>query len=216
MESSADELGKFLFAGAFLVTDAIFIIQSLPNVEIAAVQHASFQLKTLISALQKFALNDSGLSAWELGALKQNVETLQRQLDAFLCSSDTSPAAPTQRKPHVNHQGQAFRPTYVIDLDAIEERRWQGETWEDIATSLNVTRQTLYNHMKRAGRPTYRPYTQISDETLDTVVASIIHEHPFSGAVIVSGHLTARGLKIPHIRVQSSLRRVDPIGVMFR
>jgi len=81
---------------------------------------------------------------------------------------------------------------------------------------LNVSKQTLYNHMKREGRPTKRPYTEITDTALDEVISKIVLSHPFAGAVIVSGHLTSSGIKVPLIRVASSLRRVDPIGIMLR
>ena len=51
---------------------------------------------------------------------------------------------------------------------------------------------------------------------LDEHVAEISLSHPFSGATIIHGHLTAKGLNIPLERVKSSLQRVDPIGVSAR
>jgi len=70
--------------------------------------------------------------------------------------------------------------------------------------------------MERAGFPTQRLYSPLDDDELDQRVASIVLQHPYAGAVIVTGHLLSAGLKVPHVRVQAWLKRVDPIGVMFR
>jgi hypothetical protein len=70
--------------------------------------------------------------------------------------------------------------------------------------------------MKAEGRPTTRPYTEISDKDLDDVIREIVLQHPYAGAVIMSGHLASKGIKLPLLRVQTSLKRVDPVGVMLR
>ncbi len=51
---------------------------------------------------------------------------------------------------------------------------------------------------------------------LDEEVSKIVLQHPFAGAIIISGHLLAAGLKVPHMRVRESLKHVDPVGVMLQ
>jgi hypothetical protein len=82
---------------------------------------------------------------------------------------------------------------------------------------MGVTRKTLYRRLKSAGiSRARREFTEITDEALDEIVAEISLFHPFVGSVIVSGHLESRGIHLPRLRVQDSLRRVDEIGVLVR
>jgi hypothetical protein len=64
--------------------------------------------------------------------------------------------------PPIIHTGKVGRPSYSINIDKAEELRWNGATWEDVASYFNVTSRTLFRHMKREGRPTRRPYDDIS------------------------------------------------------
>ncbi|KAK0241038.1 hypothetical protein EDD85DRAFT_726852, partial [Armillaria nabsnona] len=82
-----------------------------------------------------------------------------------------------------------------------------------VAKAMGTTRGTMYNHLQRAGIPSERPeFTAISDAELDDVIAEISLAHPFIGSVIILGHLEAKGIHLPHERVQESLRRVDAIA----
>ncbi|KAK7013506.1 Integrase catalytic domain-containing protein [Favolaschia claudopus] len=92
-----------------------------------------------------------------------------------------------------------------------------GNSWEAVADALGVRRQTLYNHLKRAGLSSGRlPFTTISDDELDEQISSISLLHPFAGSNIMSGHLEAIGIHVPVRRIQESLWRVDAIGVLVR
>lgn len=105
----------------------------------------------------------------------------------------------------------------MLDVERAVALHDLGSSWKEVADAMGVTRPTLYNHLRKAGRSTARPaYTDISDEDLDEVVSQITLDHPFIGGVIVKGHLEAQDIHISAQRVQECLRRVDAIGVLLR
>ena len=124
--------------------------------------------------------------------------------------SDQSPAH------HLGtRSGGVGRPFYTLDWTRLKS--CAGITRPGLMSlGINVRRQTLYRHMACKGRPTKRPYSNISDSYIDEIVSGIVLQHPESGAIIVLGHFAAKGIKVPLIRVKDCLRRVDPIGVMLR
>ena len=90
-----------------------------------------------------------------------------------------------------------------------------GNSWEDIAQTLGVDRKTIYNRLKAAGiHSTRRTFPIISDEDLDEIITEFNNQHPFRGSTIVQAHRETRGIHLPRARVQDSLRRIDPIGVL--
>lgn len=207
----AFDLSVFLNTAAGMVDEAIFVATSLPNAEPFAVERTILRLESIVAALN--ALDPGfGLPGAQVIELLHNVEEILAPLRDFA----VEPPRVVKVKPPVLHLGLPHRPTYVIDLDWLEAMRWNGSSWGDLAMLLNVSRVTLYNHMRAEGRLTKRPYTDISNTNLDNVIREIVLLHPFAGAVIVSGHLASRGIKVPLLRVQTCLKRVDPIGVMLR
>lgn len=208
------EVLRFLETAAKLLNDAIFIAQSLPNVEEFAVERAILRLQTVVSALDAVSscVPATLLSPMVVQELHANINAVLQPL----LLHTTSPPPVAQFKPPITRTGKVGRPSYSIDLDKAEELRWNGATWEDVATYFNVTSRTLFWHMKREGRPTRRPYDDISNGLLDEAVAGIVLQHPQSGAVIILGHLATLRIKVPLARVRDCLRRVDPIGVMLR
>jgi hypothetical protein len=81
---------------------------------------------------------------------------------------------------------------------------------------VGVSARTARRHYERAGYSTARPYSDLTDDELDAIIGKIIPHHPLSGSVLIGGHVTALGYKVSHLRIQQSVRRVDPIGVMMR
>ena len=59
-------------------------------------------------------------------------------------------------------------------------------------------------------------YSALSDDALDNVVASITHDFPNCGIRRMKGFLLAQGIRVPWMRVRSSLRRTDPAGILLR
>ncbi|KAK7015753.1 Integrase catalytic domain-containing protein [Favolaschia claudopus] len=134
-------------------------------------------------------------------------------LDDFI----TNPPPPASASHSRLRTGRPGRPSYVLDLPRARLLYDLGNSYEQIAQALGVDRKTLYRQLEKAGIPrARRSFTAISDEALDEVVSEISLAHPFIGSVIVSGHLESRGIHLPRLRVQDSLRRVDEIGVLVR
>ena len=59
-------------------------------------------------------------------------------------------------------------------------------------------------------------YSTISDAELDDLVQNIHQQHPTCGNIQMQGHLLSRGYRIQQIRIQESMRRVDPTGTALR
>ena len=55
-------------------------------------------------------------------------------------------------------------------------------------------------------------FSTIADDELDEVLRKIKEDHPTAGEVMVSGHLTSRGIRVQRRRLRESLRRVDGIN----
>ena len=53
-------------------------------------------------------------------------------------------------------------------------------------------------------------FAEITDNELDTMVAEILKDRPWSGERMVSGSLLSRGYKAQRWRYKTSIRRVDP------
>ncbi|KAF7359937.1 Integrase catalytic domain-containing protein [Mycena venus] len=147
-------------------------------------------------------------------------ETLIADVDKLLSPLDDFPANPPPPPgaslPRV-HTGLPGRPRYSLDLQRALLLHDLGNSWTDISHAMGVDRKTLYRQFEVAGISTARrEFTDITDNALDEIVVEISLSHPFVGSVIVSGHLESRGIHLPRLRVQDSLRRVDEIGVLVR
>jgi len=206
-----DEAHHFLMESHRIATEAQFIIDSLPNAETPAVERIVRQLEAVRTIL--LYLDDPATTQAEIDQLVAFVNYLLMPLEQFLA---VPPLAANTNIPR-EHTSSRGRPSYILDLQRAHELHALGNTWEDIATAMGVTRQTLYNHMATSGISTSRrEFTEISDEDLDELVAEISLKHPFVGSAIVHGHLEAQQVHVPRLRVQESLRRVDAIGVLVR
>lgn len=95
-----------------------------------------------------------------------------------------------------------------------------GDNWNVIAKKLGVSNSTLWRWRKE-NEETLRNqsvlrYTEISDEALDDIVRSFMHEHPNRGEKIIKGRLGSRGIRVQRQRLRDSMRRVDPVGMQER
>ncbi|GLB34620.1 hypothetical protein LshimejAT787_0201850 [Lyophyllum shimeji] len=194
-----------------ICSEAQFIIDSLPNVELVAVERVTHQLSAICTILS--GLEDPATSTERKEALHSYVTSLLLPLEDFIAE----PPAPKNINIPLHHTDKRGRPSYILDLNRAVLLHNLGNTWKDIAEAMNVSRSTLYNHMASAGFATSRKeWSIISDDDLDERVAEISLAHPFIGSNIALGHLEAQGLHLPLKRVQESLRRVDEIGVLVR
>lgn len=206
-----DEAHHFFMESHRIAIEAQFIIDSLPNTEITAVERIVRQLEAVRTIL--LCLDDPATTSDEIDQLAAYVNFLLIPLEDFLAS----PPLPANTHIPREYTDTRGRPSYILDLQRAQELHALGNTWKDIATAMGVVRQTLYNRMAANGLSTARrEFTDISDEDLDELVAEISLQHPFIGSTIVHGHLEAREVRVPRLRVQESLKRVDAIGVLVR
>ncbi|KAK6981351.1 Integrase catalytic domain-containing protein [Favolaschia claudopus] len=194
-----------------IMREARLVVEAISNAEIFAVERSLRQLHGIHIVLLN--LDDAWLSRSEVDGLIDLVLNTGASLEAFL----NSPPAPHNIGTTSLPPSGLGRPRYAIDLDRAIELHDLGNTWAAVADALGVRRQTLYNHLERAGLSSGRlPFTTISDDELDEKISSISLLHPFAGSNIMSGHLEATGIHVPIRRIQESLWRVDAIGVLVR
>jgi hypothetical protein len=206
-----DPVHKFLLEAQRITRDAEFIIDSLPNVDLPAVERAIHQLYAVSQIL--IQIEDPYLAATTLDKLLDIVVTMSVRLEEF---AKDDPTPPSLNLPKV-HSGTQGRPKYDLDIEELLHIHRTGSSWADIARLLKISRATIYNHLRQNGITITRPaYTEINDDDLDELISQISLEHPFAGSVIMSGHLETQGVHVSRARIQESLRRVDAIGVLVR
>ena len=69
------------------------------------------------------------------------------------------------------------RPKILINIDTVELLRGCGYNWSQIADALQISRTTLWRHLKNANCVVQK-YSEISDDDLDSHVSQIQREHP--------------------------------------
>jgi hypothetical protein len=205
MDSSTDDqTHSFLLHADRVIAEANFIINSLPNVEPFSAERALRNLYSVYHILSD--LDDQWLTAGDVDELADHVLDTAEPLYQFL-KNPPPPDGPVHTFIYTKRRG---RPRFRLNLTRAIELHDLGCTWESIAQALGITRQTLYNHLSAAGLSTARPvYTEIEDDDLDELVASIIVDHPLAGSNIVSGHLLSRGFRVPVLRTYWSVCSVS-------
>ncbi|KAK7002035.1 Integrase catalytic domain-containing protein [Favolaschia claudopus] len=193
MNANNDPVHTFLLEAHNICVQAQFILGAV---------------RQIVTVLEDFSITDDVRET-----LLADVDKLLAPLDDFI----TNPPPPASASHSRLYTGRPGRPSYVLDLPRARLLHDLGNSYEQIAQALGVDRKTLYRQLEKAGIPRARRiFTAISDEALDEVVSEISLAHPFVGSVIVAGHLESRGIHLPRLRVQDSLRRVDEIGVLVR
>jgi hypothetical protein len=196
-----------------MVRDAQFIVDSLPNVELFSVERALRQLHAIHLVL--INLDDNWLSQDEVQALVQLVLNVSQPLQEFHDAPPPTRNFGISTVPSTSVLG--GRPSYSLNLTEALKLHSLGNSWESVSEAMGITRQTMYNHLTRAGLSTARrPFTDITDEELDERVSAISLKHPFAGSSIIMGHLEGLGLHLSLEQVQECLRRVDALGVLVR
>ena len=107
----------------------------------------------------------------------------------------------------------AGRPAKEVDLEEVKYLLAFDFKLEDIAALLDVSRSTLYRHMKNAQ---IEKYTDISDRDLDETVKRIKCDHPNDGEVLMQAHLLRLGVHVQRQRLRLAIHRVDPANTALR
>lgn len=201
----------FLMESHRIATAAQFVIDSLPNAEVAAVERAIRQLKAVETVL--VGINDELLAEDDLAELLAAVHNLLTPLEFFIAN----PPPPASAFVNVIHTGRPGRPALDINIDRAYELHHLGNTWDAIAMAMGTCRKTLQRHLERAGLSSARKiWSVIDDDELDAIVGGIGERHPFIGTTIMMGHLESQGIHVSRQRVLDSLKRVDAQGVLIR
>lgn len=79
-----------------------------------------------------------------------------------------------------------------------------GNTWQQIADILMISRTTLWGRVRELGLPTSR-YSQLSDSELDSVMPTLVQRFPNNGTTLMWGHLKSLNIAISCSRVHDSV-----------
>lgn len=118
--------------------------------------------------------------------------------------------------PELAYTGGRGRPCFVIPQETLEYFISKKFTIKEMSQLVGVSEKTIVNRMKEFGQSIRQSYSDISDEELDELVKAKISEFPTIGYKSIMGHIESEGHRVQRDRLMSSVRRVDPVGVMFR
>lgn len=85
-----------------------------------------------------------------------------------------------------------------------------------IATLMGVSRSTIFRRMKEYELSVWNQYSSISDDELDSLVASIKTNLPNSGYRMVRGRLESMGHRVQWRRLAAAMHRIDGMGIISR
>lgn len=112
--------------------------------------------------------------------------------------------------------GTVGRPRYDIPGGTLKFLIESGFTVPQIADVLYVSVRTVRRRMSQYDLSIQATFTNISEQELDAIVASIQQEFPLCGYRQMQGHLKPQGLRVQQARVRESQRIVDPGGCVMR
>ena len=113
------------------------------------------------------------------------------------------------------HTGNAGRPQILVNLEQVELLRGCGYTWVEVADCLNVSRSTIWRHLKEMD-VSLETFSDISDSDLDDIVGRFHHGSQNIGQAMIQGLLLQQGIHVQRYRVRESIARTDPIGRSLR
>lgn len=208
--NETDDVQLLLLHCGEILKEARFILSSIPNAEESSVERMLRKMHSVHKILAE--LDDPWITEADIDGLIALVLDVSGPLQKWLDSP-----RPSYQPPQCPKTPGRGRPRFDIDLDRAAELHDMELSWQKIATAMGISRRTLYTHFAAAGRSTARrPFTDITDNDLNEIVADISRRHPLSGSVVVRGHLEAVGIHVTLNRVKESLRTVDAIGVSLR
>lgn len=76
------------------------------------------------------------------------------------------------------------------------------------AKLLRISRSPLYRRLEDHG-VSADDYSDLSSQELDQIVENLKCDHPNSGEVLLRGHLSQLGIKVPHSQLKASIHQLD-------
>ncbi|KAF7371591.1 Integrase catalytic domain-containing protein [Mycena venus] len=178
MNANNDPVHTFLMEAHNICVQAQFIVDSLPNAEIPAVERSTHQLGAVRRVVA--VIDDPAITEDIRETLIADVDKLLSPLEDFLANPPPPPGASLPRV----HTGLPGRPRYSLDLQRALLLHDLGNSWTDISHAMGVDRKTLYRQFEVAGISTARrEFTDITDNALDEIVAEISLSHPWAGII---------------------------------
>lgn len=108
------------------------------------------------------------------------------------------------------------RPAFNITKEQLELYIAYGFSVSKISRMIHVSKSTIKRRMKHYGFSISQQYCDLSDTELDKLVEDILKDFPNCGYRRMSGILESRKVRVQESRVRSSMRNVDPEGVLLR
>ena len=158
----------------------------------------------LLSASALFSAELALLSTFRR-SLARCLRTLQYGINDCTVPPICIPSSTTQ-----HYSGFRGRPTILLNLETVELLRSSGYTWDEIASSLQVSRTTLWRRLNEANYEIKR-FTDISDDELDSILRELQINYPNCGQQLLQGYLRQRGVIVQRRRLRESVARTDPI-----
>ena len=107
------------------------------------------------------------------------------------------------------------RPAFLITDAQLQMYIENGFTVPQIATLLSVSKSTIRRRLRKFGISINQSYN-LTDDQLDLKIKDLISKFPNCGYRRMNGFLLAASIRIQEKRIQQSVRRVDPNGVLLR
>ena len=111
---------------------------------------------------------------------------------------------------NLHYTGLPGRPKIVLNIDTVEFLRHCGYTWCEVAQCLQISRTTLWRHLKDINYQIQK-YSEISDDELDSYLIHIQKENPNCGQQLLHGYLKDKGILVQRYRLRESVARTDPL-----
>ncbi|XP_041850896.1 uncharacterized protein LOC121646082 [Melanotaenia boesemani] len=112
--------------------------------------------------------------------------------------------------------GTTGRPKLFVEEQRLAEMLHARLPVPCIARLMGVSRSTIFRRMQEYEMSVKDMYSSLTDDELDSLVASIKNDLPNAGYRMVRGRLESMGHRVQWRRVAASMHKVDSIGVMSR
>ncbi|KAF4584655.1 hypothetical protein EYR40_004642 [Pleurotus pulmonarius] len=167
----------------------------------------------ILLAMEEHAMQEGIPLEW-LHSITSSVGFLIAQLDRAHTTAvnheDTNVVVP--QPVSIVASGARGRPRKVIDPNFLHNALEGGRkiSIAKLARLLNVSRQTLYTHLKEHN--IHHEFNKLTNDELDTIVQKFREVRPTSGLRYLQGFLSQQGLRIQKTRISEALQRASGLG----
>ncbi len=145
-----------------------------------------------------------------MALIQEATELLRQSEDDCFYSQNVSIQA------EITATGERGRPRFIISKDQLKFLLDLGFKSGEIAALLGVSESTVKRRIREYETFVRQRYSNIADETLDSIVEGLLREFPNCGYKRMTGLLLNAGHRIQQIRIRECMRRVNPEGVLLR